>query len=80
MGIFSKKVTDDESAKANELCAFLKEHVNGKCKRLWQDIRDYNDNPLKCVIRPFELYLDVVTATIKNTVDFSEEKWLDAVK
>lgn len=80
MGLFSKKITDNESVKADELCAFLKEHVNGKCKRLWQDIRDYKDNPLKCVIRPFELYLDVVEATIKNSVDFSEEKWLDAVK
>ena len=80
MGLFSKKVTDKESAKANELCDFLKEHVNGKCKRLWQDIRDYEYNPLKCIIRPFELYLDVVEATIKNSVDFSEEKWLDAVR
>lgn len=80
MSIFSRKNTDQEVQRADNICEFLRTRVTGSSKRLLQNIQRYKEEPNRCIIRPFDLYLSVVDAVIRNSVNFPESKWYDTVR
>ncbi|MBO4398567.1 MAG: AAA family ATPase [Lachnospiraceae bacterium] len=79
MGIFSKKSSDSDSARADNISFMLVNHVTNGSKKLWQNLKDYERDHEKCPIKPFSLYLSVIEAIFRNNVDFNEKNWYNAV-
>ena len=55
--------------------------TDSKNKKLREYLMNVYANPAELIIKPFELYLDILEAIIlRNNIDFPEKKWYEAVK